>query len=415
MHIQTLAFVMAGGKGTRLEPLTLDRSKPAVPFGGKYRIVDFVLSNLVNSGINSIYVLTQFKSQSLSEHLQLTWNFGSLLRNQFIIAVPAQQRTGEHWYRGTADAIYQNFNLINDHKPTRVAIFGGDHIFKMNLAQMEDFHNQVKAEVTVAAIPVPIAEASEFGVMQVDADWRITGFQEKPKHPTPIPGRPDLALASMGNYLFEREPLMTALTEDAKNQASSHDFGKNILPTMLAAGKPMFAWDFSRNRIPGSSNPVNDGYWRDVGTLDAYFEATMDLRAIAPELDLYNQEWPIRSEPNNFPPAKFVHNSEGRVGQAIQSIVCEGTIISGATVIDSVIGKRCKINSYAEVHGCILLENVDVGRGARIRHAIVDKHVRIPANDVIGYNRDEDAKRFHVTEKGMVIIRKNQAVELIQR
>lgn len=415
MRIQTLAFVMAGGKGTRLEPLTLDRSKPAVPFGGKYRIVDFVLSNLINSGINSIYVLTQFKSQSLSEHLQLTWNFGSLLRNQFIIAVPAQQRTGEHWYRGTADAIYQNFNLINDHKPERIAIFGGDHIFKMNVEQMEQFHRQSKAAVSVAAIPVPIAEANQFGVMQVDEEWRITGFQEKPKNPTPIPGRPDLALASMGNYIFNREDLVEALTEDARDDASSHDFGKNVLPMMLAQGKPMFAWDFSRNRIPGSSDPRNDGYWRDVGTLDAYYEATMDLRSVAPELDLYNQEWPVRSEPNNFPPAKFVHNSEGRVGQAIQSIVCEGAIISGASVIDSIVGKRCRINSYAEVHGSILLENVEVGRGARIRRCIVDKHVRIPPNDVIGYNPDDDAKRFHVTENGLVVIRKNQAVEPFKR
>lgn len=415
MRIPTLAFVMAGGKGTRLEPLTLDRSKPSVPFGGKYRIIDFVLSNLINSGILSIYVLTQFKSQSLTEHLQTSWTFGSLLRNQFIRAVPAQQRTGDHWYRGTADAIFQNLNLIGDHNPERVAIFGGDHIYKMNVEQMEDFHQQAKADVTVAAIPVPISEASEFGVMQVDEQWRITGFQEKPKNPTPIPGRPDLALCSMGNYLFERKPLLEALKADADDEQSSHDFGKNVLPSMLAKGKAMYAWDFSRNRIPGSSNPVNDGYWRDVGTLDAYYEATMDLRAIAPELDLYNQEWPIRAEPNNWPPAKFVHNSEGRVGQAIQSIVCEGAIISGATVIDSVIGTRCKINSYSEVHGCILLEDVDVQRGARIRRCIIDKHVKIPPNEVIGYNRDDDAKRFHITESGLVVIRKNQLVEPLKR
>ena len=415
MRIQTLAFVMAGGKGTRLEPLTLDRSKPAAPFGGKYRIIDFVLSNLINSSINSIYVLTQFKSQSLSEHLQLTWNFGSLLRNQFILAVPAQQRTGEHWYRGTADAIYQNFNLISDHKPDRVAIFGGDHIFKMNVEQMVDFHKSTGAHCTIAAIPVPIAEARDFGVMQVDENWRITGFQEKPKNPTPIPGRPDLALASMGNYIFERDHLVKALTDDAVDESSSHDFGRNVLPTMLARGQPMFAWDFSRNRIPGSLNPVNDGYWRDVGTLDAYYDANMDLRSLTPELDLYNQEWPVRAEPNTFPPAKFVHNSEGRVGQAIQSIVCEGAIISGASVIDSIIGKRCKINSYAEVHSSILLEDVEIGRGARIRRCIIDKHVKIPANDVIGYNRDEDAKRFHVTENGLIAIRKNQVVEPVKR
>lgn len=415
MRIQTLAFVMAGGKGTRLEPLTLDRSKPSVPFGGKYRIIDFVLSNLINSGINSIYVLTQFKSQSLSEHLQTSWSFGSILPNQFVRTVPAQQRTGDHWYRGTADAIFQNFNLISDHKPDRIAIFGGDHIFKMNVEQMEQFHCQTKAAVTIAAIPVPLAEASQFGVMQVDENWRITGFQEKPKNPTPIPGRPDLALASMGNYIFEKDVLINALVEDDRDDTSSHDFGKNVLPMLLAQGKPMYAWDFSRNRIPGSSNPANDGYWRDVGTLDAYYDATMDLRSIAPELDLYNQEWPIRSEPNNFPPAKFVHNSEGRVGQAIQSIVCEGAIISGATVIDSIVGKSCRINSYSEVHGSILLEDVEICRGARIRRCIIDKHVRIPPNDVIGYNRDDDLKRFHVTENGLVVIRKNQIVEPFKR
>jgi glucose-1-phosphate adenylyltransferase len=406
---------MAGGKGTRLEPLTLDRAKPAVPFGGKYRIIDFVLSNLINSGVNSIYVLTQFKSQSLSEHLQQAWNFGAILPSQFIISVPAQQRTGDHWYRGTADAIYQNFNLITDHKPDRVAVFGGDHIFKMNVAEMIAFHDGVKAACTIAAIPVPIAEASQFGVMQVDENWRIIGFQEKPKNPTPIPGRPDMALASMGNYVFNRQVLVDALSEDAKDEGSHHDFGKNVLPTMLAQGKPMYAWDYSRNTIPGSSNHKNDGYWRDVGTLDAYYEANMDLRSVDPELDLYNREWPIRSEQNHFPPAKFVHNSEGRVGQAIQSIVCEGSIVSGATVIDSIIGKRCRVNSYSEVHGCILLEDVEVGRGARIRRCIIDKHVKIPANDVIGYNRDDDAKRFTVTEGGLVLIRKNQVIDPLHR
>jgi glucose-1-phosphate adenylyltransferase len=415
MHIETLAFIMAGGKGTRLEPLTLDRSKPAVPFGGKYRIIDFVLSNFVNSGVDSIYVLTQFKSQSLSEHLQTTWTFGSILPKQFIRAVPAQQRTGEHWYRGTADAIYQNFNLINDHKPDRVAVFGGDHIFKMNVAGMVAYHKEQKAACTIAAIPVPIAEASQFGVMQVDEHWRVVGFQEKPKNPIAIPGKPDLALVSMGNYIFEREPLMQALDEDSRDDASHHDFGKNILPGMLASGRPLYAWDYTRNRIPGSSNPSNDAYWRDVGTLDAYYEATMDLRSVAPELDLYNQNWPIRAEPNNFPPAKFVHNSDGRVGQAIQSIVCEGSIISGSTVIDSIIGKRCRINSYAEVHGSILLEDVEVGRGARVRRAIIDKHVRIPPNDVIGYNRDDDAKRFHITENGLIVIRKGVSVEPLKR
>jgi glucose-1-phosphate adenylyltransferase len=415
MRNRVLAFVMAGGKGTRLEPLTSDRAKPAVPFGGKYRIIDFVLSNLINSDIYSIYVLTQFKSQSLSEHLESTWNLGRILPHHFIIPVPAQQRTGEHWYQGTADAIYQNLNLIRDHNPEHVAIFGGDHIFKMNVAQIIAWHKERQADATVAAIPVPIAEAHQFGVLQVNDQWRITGFQEKPKHPTPIPGRPDLALVSMGNYVFTRSALVDQLTADAAIKGSAHDFGKNVLPGMVAQGKPVFAYDFFKNRIPGSDNADNDAYWRDVGTLDAYYEAAMDLRSLSPQLDLYNQEWPIRGEPNNLPPAKFVHNSEGRVGQAIQSIVCEGSIISGSSVINSVIGKRCRINSFAEVHDSVLHEDVDIGRGARVRRCIIDKHVRIPANDVIGYNRDDDAKRFAITESGIVVIAKNQPVKLPER
>jgi glucose-1-phosphate adenylyltransferase len=415
MRNKILAFVMAGGKGSRLEPLTHDRSKPAVPFGGKYRIIDFVLSNLVNSGIYSIYVLTQFKSQSLSEHIELTWNFGSLLRSNFIIPVPAQQRTGEVWYKGTADAIWQNTNLIHDHQPEIVAVFGGDHIFKMNVEDIITWHGQRQADVTISAIPVPIEEATQFGVIQVDENWRITGFQEKPEHPTPIPGQPGMALVSMGNYLFNTRILTDELAADAKDATSSHDFGKNVLPNLLAQGKKLYAYDYKLNRIPGSTNVVNDSYWRDVGTLESYYEASMDLRAVMPQLDLYNQDWPIRSEPNDYPPAKFVHNAEGRVGQAIQSIVCEGTIISGSTVIDSVIGRRCRINSYAEVHNCVLLDDVEIGRGARVRHAIIDKHVRIPANDVIGYNRDDDAKRFRVSESGIVIIAKHQNVDLPKR
>ncbi len=415
MRKKILAFVMAGGKGTRLEPLTGHRAKPAVPFGGKYRIIDFVLSNLINSEIYSIYVLTQFKSQSLSEHLEQAWTFGQLVNHHFIIAVPAQQRTGDRWYEGTADAIYQNINLINDRRPELVAIFGGDHVFKMDVRQMADWHQQVGAEATIAAIPVPIAEATEFGVMQVDENWRVTGFQEKPRNPTCIPGQPDLALVSMGNYLFGATQLTELLKADAVKKGSKHDFGKDILPGMLADGRKVYAYDFRKNRIPGSNNQERDSYWRDVGTLDAYFEASMDLRAIEPGLDLYNYEWPIRSAPVNYPPAKFVHNSEGRVGQAIQSVVCEGSIISGSTVIDSIIGRRVRINSYSEVHSCVIMDGVDIGRGARLRRCIVDKGVRIPPNDVIGFNRDEDAKRFHVTETGIVVIAKEQVVQPLHR
>ena len=406
---------MAGGKGTRLEPLTADRAKPAVPFGGKYRIIDFILSNLINSRLYGIYVLTQFKSQSLTEHLHTSWNFGSMLPDHFITPVPAQQRTGEHWYQGTADAIWQNANLIQDRNPELVAIFGGDHVFKMNVEQFISIHRQRRADCTVAVIPVPIAEADQFGVVQVDDQWRITGFQEKPKNPTHMPGRPDLALVSMGNYIFCRESLQNALSHDAKDDRSSHDFGKNILPSLLKEGKALYAYDYFQNRVPGSANHDLDCYWRDVGSLDAYYEASMDLRAIMPQLDLYNMQWPIRSEPTNLPPAKFVHNSEGRVGQAIQSIVCEGSIVSGSTVLNSVVGRCCRINSFSEIHDCVLLDDVDIGRGARVRRAIIDKHVRIPPNDVIGFNPDEDAKRFHVTPSGLVVIAKNRVVEPYRR
>ncbi len=412
MRSKVLAFVMAGGRGTRLEPLTEARSKPAVPFGGKYRIIDFVLSNLVNSDIFSIYVLTQFKSQSLTEHLQESWNFGNILPGHFIIPVPAQQRTGEHWYKGTADAIFQNLNLINDRQPELVAVFGGDHIFKMNVEDMIQDHQQTQADVTIAAIPVPIAEANQFGVIQVDNRWRITGFQEKPKNPTPIPGSPDMALVSMGNYVFTRKALVDNLREDSTETRSSNDFGKDVLPRMLRQGQRLFAFDFRRNRIPGSTNVLNDSYWRDVGTLDSYYDASMDLRSVQPLLDLYNQEWPIRSSPNTLPPAKFVHNADGRVGQALQSIVCEGSIISGSTVVDSIISMRCRINSYADVNACVLMEDVEVGRGAKIRRCIIDKHVKIPPGDMIGFNREQDAKRFKITESGIVVIGKHQAVEL---
>jgi glucose-1-phosphate adenylyltransferase len=409
---KVLALVLAGGKGTRLEPLTATRSKPSVPFGGQYRIIDFVLSNLVNSGIFSIYVLTMFKSQSLHEHLQEAWNFGNILPSHFVIPVPAQQRTGEYWYRGTADAIYQNLNLIEDNKPDEVVIFGGDHIFVMNVGHMLDYSRSREADATVACIPFPIEQAHQFGVIQVDEDWRITGFQEKPKDPTPIPGHPHLALVSMGNYIFNRVTLEKYLTSDAEDRESSHDFGKDILPNMLAQGERLYAYDFRRNQIPGSNEDSDDTYWRDVGTLDAYYDASMDLRAVRPQLDLYNMEWPIRTADVHLPPPKFVHNYEGRIGQAIQSIVCSGSIISGASVIDSVIGRTCRINSFAEVRQCVLMDDVTVGRGAQLQRCIVDKHVTIPAGDRIGFDHREDAKRFKVTENGTVIIAKNTMVEL---
>jgi glucose-1-phosphate adenylyltransferase len=293
-------------------------------------------------------------------------------------------------------------------------VFGGDHIYKMNVEDMCRFHRESSAHCTIAAIPVPIAEASQFGVIQVDAEWRITGFQEKPKNPTPIPGSPELALASMGNYVnyvFSKNVLLEALQFDAEDKKSSHDFGKDVLPRLLDSGRRLFAFDFRRNRIPGSSNNANDCYWRDVGTLDSYYDACIDLRAVDPQLDLYNQEWPIRTTPNTLPPAKFVHNADGRIGQALQSIVCEGSIISGGRVVDSVVGQRCIVHSFAEVNACVLMEDVEVGRGARLNRCIIDKHVKIPAGDSIGFDAAADAKRFKITESGLVVIAKNQLVE----
>lgn len=404
-------MILAGGRGSRLHPLTTARSKPAVPYGGKYRIIDFVLSNMVNSGVYSIYVLTMFKSQSLVEHLHEVWNFGSVLPHHFVNAVPAQQRTGDHWYLGTADAIYQNINLIEDRLPEQVLIFGGDHIFLMNVDHILRFHHARAADATVACIPFPIEQASQFGVVQVDSQWRVIGFQEKPSEPAPIPGRSDMALVSMGNYVFDRKILSYALRIDSQDGQSTHDFGNDVLPFLLRDGARLFAYDFQRNVISGSANDSNDAYWRDVGTLDAYFEASMDLRSVHPQLDLYNNDWPIRCEHIHAPPPKFVHNVEGRIGQAVQSIVCAGTIVSGGSVLDSIIGRHCRINSYTDINQCILMDDVEVGRGTRLQRCIIDKHVRIPPNERIGFDPEIDARRFHVTESGIVVIGKRQQIQ----
>ncbi len=320
MRLRVLGIVLAGGKGTRLYPLTKERAKPAVPFGGKYRIVDFVLSNFINSGIYSIYVLTQFKSQSLLQHLSEGWQFGGLLKNNFIIPVPAQMRTpGETWYQGTADAIYQNINLVEQSDPHVVAIFGADHIYRMNITSMIEFHLEKRAQVTVAAIPVPKEEAAQFGVIEVAADGRIIGFHEKRADAPTIPGDPTRVFASMGNYIFSTRTLLREIHDDAGNTKSSHDFGRDILPAMVDRAE-MFAYDFQTNQIPGEP-PDQLAYWRDVGTIDAYYEANMDLRSVRPALNLYNREWPLRTAGYPDPPAKFTFDEEDRRGQAIDSVV----------------------------------------------------------------------------------------------
>ena len=403
--IHTLAMIMAGGRGTRLGPLTAERAKPAVPFGGKYRIIDFVLSNFVNSGIYSIYVLTQFKAQSLVEHIRRGWWIASFLRDQFIIPVPAQMRTGDTWYQGTADAIYQNLNLIDNAHAEQVAVFGGDHIYKMDVRQMIGFHVDAGAECTVAALPVPIEQSNQFGVLEVDEVGRVRGFAEKPSNPKPMPGDPTRVLASMGNYVFPADLLKAILEEDARNPLSSHDFGKDILPELVRRGK-LYAYDFATNRIPGLPPGEKNDYWRDVGTIEAYYEANMDLREVKPEFNLYQREWPIRTVTTFAPPAKFVLDEVGRQGRAINSIICDGCIVSGSLVHQSVLSRGVHVHSFSEVRDSIIMDNCDIGRNARIRRAIIDKNVRIAEGDVIGYDVESDRKRFHVTESGIVVIKK---------
>jgi glucose-1-phosphate adenylyltransferase len=403
MQLRVLAFVLAGGKGTRLYPLTKERAKPAVPFGGRYRIVDFVLSNLINSGIYSTYVLIQFKSQSLLQHIRDGWDFGGLLKNQFIIPVPAQMRSaGETWYRGTADAVYQNINLIEQADPHLVCIFGADHIYRMNIREMIEFHEQKRAQITVAAIPVPKAEASEFGVIECAADGRITGFHEKSLDPPTMPGNPDMCLASMGNYIFSTGLLLKELYGDASKEESSHDFGRDILPSLVGKAD-MYAYDFNTNHIPGDP-PNSVAYWRDVGTIDAYYDANMDLRSVAPSLNLYNREWKLRTAGFEDPPAKFVFDEDGRRGSAVDSIVSGGTILSGGMVKGSILGRGVRVHTGAHVEDSILFDNVDIGRRAKVRRAILDKNVRVPEGATIGYDLEEDKKRYYVTESGIVVV-----------
>ncbi|HXE14025.1 MAG TPA: glucose-1-phosphate adenylyltransferase [Bryobacteraceae bacterium] len=403
MQLRVLAFVLAGGKGTRLYPLTKERAKPAVPFGGRYRIIDFVLSNLLNSGILSMYVLTQFKSQSLLQHLREGWEVTGLLKNNFIIPVPAQMRTPEEdWYRGTADAIYQNINLIEQADPSVVVIFGADHIYRMNIRQMVEFHVNKRASATVAAVPVSKEYATEFGVIETEPDGRVVAFHEKRANAPTMPGDPSRVLASMGNYIFSTELLVRELYADAQNPDSDHDFGKNILPGLIGRAD-LYAYDFQTNRIPG--DPVGlPNYWRDVGTLDAYYEASMDLRSVSPELNLYNRQWPLRTAGFSDAPAKFVFDEDGRRGMAIDSIVSGGSIISGGAVKDSVIGRGVRVHTDAVVEDSVLFDNCDIGRHARVRRAILDKNVKIPEGVKVGYNLDEDRKRYFVTDSGIVVI-----------
>jgi len=405
-----LTLILAGGKGTRLEPLTRDRAKPAVPFGGLYRIIDFPLSNCLNSNLRKILVLTQYKARSLDRHLNLGWNFLSPQLDEYVEVLPPQQRIDEHWYKGTADAIYQNIYVIEKANPKYIVILAADHIYKMDYSEMIRLHIERGSDLTIGCIPVPVGEANQFGVLDVDANDRITTFVEKPEHPPEIVGNPGFSLGSMGIYVFTAASLFELLFEDAARKNSSHDFGKNIIPNIISRLNvhAFLFQDKNKKSVP---------YWRDVGTLDAYYQANMDLVGIDPVLNLYDTEWPIRTFQPQFPPPKFVFNDEGtrgqsRRGEAHDSIVCQGSIISGGSVSRSILSSGVRVNSYATVDDCILFEGVNVGRHSRIRRAIIDKNVQLPPDTVIGYDIEEDRKRgFTVSENGIVVISKAESPE----
>lgn len=402
----TLAVVLAGGKGSRLEPLTRDRAKPAVPFGGAYRIIDFTLSNCLNSGLRKILVLTQYKAMSLDRHINMGWRgYFSREMGEFVEIIPPQQRIDEHWYQGTADAVYQNIYAIEKERPELLVILAGDHIYKMNYQLFIQYHLENRADLTIGVLPVMREEAArQFGVLEVNEENRVIGFQEKPADPKPIPGDGGHCLASMGIYVAKMQFLFEELCRDAIRQGSRHDFGGNIIPAIMHTSR-VFAYPFM------DENRKQTAYWRDVGTLDAYYEANMDLVSVDPQLNMYDEAWPIRTYQPNHPPPKFVFAEEKRRGLAFDSIVCAGSVLSGGQVERSIIGSQCRINSYAYVTDSILAEGVTIGRGARVRRAIIDKDVSIPAGAEIGYDSMRDRRRgFVVTESGVTVIAKNHGV-----
>src|SRR5688572_20587622 len=407
--MDTLVMIMAGGKGSRLGPLTVHRSKPGVPFAGRYRIIDFVLSNFVNSGYRRIYVLTQYMSSSLIKHLSRNWRLSGF--GEYIEVVPAQMRLGEFWYRGTADAVYQNLNLVRDARAAHVAVFGGDHVYKFDVEQMETAHRDLNSDLTVAAFPVPVGEASAFGIIDVDERGRIVGFIEKPKNPPEMPGRPGWSLVSMGNYLFKREVLERVLIDTGVKVGSRHDFGRDIIPGLVAEGARVHVYDFNQNKIPGEPEGQAP-YWRDVGTIDSYFTSNMELRARVPALDLYNRQWRIRSAQRDYPPARFVRaGEEYGAAECDDSLICEGSIIASASVRETVLSYDCFIHAGAAVSDSVILSGCDVGKNARIRRVLMDKNCKIEPGCVIGEDLAADRERFpFVTESGIVVIPKGTLV-----
>jgi glucose-1-phosphate adenylyltransferase len=390
---RVLGIVLAGGEGNRLMPLTADRAKPAVPIGGRYRLVDFVLSNLINSGVHKIKVLTQYKSDSLNTHLARGWHLAHMI-DSYVEAVPAQMRIGRQWFRGSADALFQSMNVITDEDPDFVCVFSSDHIYKMDVRQMLDHHIESGADVTVAAIPVPVADARGFGVIGVDGNGRMSEFVEKPAEPPQMADRPGYSYASMGNYIWHTDALIEALRRDDAVEGSAHDFGKNIMPSQMAHGS-VSVYDFSKNEIAGMDERER-GYWRDVGTIASYHAANMDLVAVHPIFNLYNDRWPVLTWSRPLPPAKFVFSEGDRVGVATDSLVADGCIVSGGHVHQSVLSTSVRVNSYSYVEQCILFEGAQVGRHARLRRVIVDKNVAIPESLSLGYDHEAD-RRLGVT------------------
>lgn len=406
MDKSVVTFILAGGKGERLFPLTKDRAKPAVPFGGIYRIIDITLSNCVNSGLRRIHTLIQYKSISLQRHIQLGWNFFNRELGEYIDVIPAQQRVGATWYLGTADAIYQNIYTIDQEKPEHVLILAGDHIYKMDYASMIDFHRAHDADLTVAVVELDREMGPGVGVLEVSPDKHIKGFQEKPTQPKTIPGKPHMIYASMGIYVFKRSALEEELIDDARKN-TSHDFGKDIIPQMLKKKRRVFAYIFK------DENKNEAQYWRDIGTLDAYYDANMDLIQVKPIFNLYDQDWPIRTYQEQHPPAKTVfagdENPE-RMGLVLDSLIAGGCVVSGGRVQRSILAPRVRVNSYSEIYDSILMEGVQVGRYAKIRRAIIDKDVVIPPGAVIGYNAKDDKKRFSISDGGVVVVAKGTEV-----